>query len=137
MLGHHGHASETVFRWQADDGPLIVVFRSSLPSSIKKNTKTPVKVGTPLTKWSGSGHAILIVYFLFQLIASFFKHTKMESSPQETPRRRDKRRSLVQGQVDLKRECLLAMIGQIDSQSTPLYLQKQLLHIFALLNNKV
>ena len=32
MLGHHRNASETPFRWRADDGPLIVVFRSSLPS---------------------------------------------------------------------------------------------------------
>ena len=60
-----------------------------------------------------------------------------ESSPHKSPRKKDKRKSTGQGQVDPKRECLLAMIGQIDSQSTPLYVQKQLLHIFALLNNKV
>ena len=33
-LGHHRHASETPlqgFRWRADDGPLLVIFGSSLP----------------------------------------------------------------------------------------------------------
>ena len=35
-----------------DDGPLIVVLESSLPSSAKKI----VKVGPPLTKLSGSAH---------------------------------------------------------------------------------
>ena len=40
-----------VFRWRANDDPHIVVFGSSLPSSIKK--KNVVKVG-PL---SGSAHA--------------------------------------------------------------------------------
>ena len=33
-LGHHRHASETPFksfRWWADDGPLLVIFGSSLP----------------------------------------------------------------------------------------------------------
>ena len=34
------------FPWQADDGPLIVVWGSSLPSSTKNNV---VKVGPPLT----------------------------------------------------------------------------------------
>ena len=29
-LGNHRHASET-FRWRADDGPLLVIFGSSLP----------------------------------------------------------------------------------------------------------
>ena len=45
-------------RWRADGGPLLLVFESSLPSSIKK-TKTNsnvVKVGPPLTKLSGSAH---------------------------------------------------------------------------------
>ena len=32
------------FRWRADDGPPIVVFESSLPSS----TKNAVKVGPPM-----------------------------------------------------------------------------------------
>ena len=32
MLGHHGPASETPFRWRADDGPLIVVKKTLAPS---------------------------------------------------------------------------------------------------------
>ena len=40
------------FRWRADDGPLTVVFESSLSSS----TKNIVKVGPPLAKLSGSAH---------------------------------------------------------------------------------
>ena len=39
------------FRWRANDGPLIVVFGSSLPHQIKN-----VKVGPPLTKLSGFAH---------------------------------------------------------------------------------
>ena len=54
MLGHHLMA----FRWRADDGPLIGVLGSSLPSSTKK--KNVVKVGSPLTKLSGSAHVILL-----------------------------------------------------------------------------
>ena len=41
------------FRWWADDGQLIVVLGSSLPSSAKK---TIVKVGPPQTKLSGPAH---------------------------------------------------------------------------------
>ena len=33
MLGHHRHASETPFPWQAVADPLLVVFGSFLPSS--------------------------------------------------------------------------------------------------------
>ena len=33
ILGHNRHASETPFRWQAEDGPLIVVFENSSPSN--------------------------------------------------------------------------------------------------------
>ena len=57
MLGIHRHASETplmAFRWRADDGPLKVGLGSSLPlppSTLKTNV---VKVGSPLTKLSGS-----------------------------------------------------------------------------------
>ena len=40
-MKHHLNA----FRWRADDGPLIVVFGSSLLSSTKK------KVGPPLKKF--------------------------------------------------------------------------------------
>ena len=44
------------FRWRADDGLLIVVLGSSLPSSTRK--KNNVKIGPPLTKLSGSAHDI-------------------------------------------------------------------------------
>ena len=40
------------FHWRADDGPLLVVLGSSLPSSTKKRQSW-----TPLTKLSGSAHA--------------------------------------------------------------------------------
>ena len=46
-------------RWWADDGPLIVVFGSSQPSTTKIKEKNVVKVGAPLTKFSGSAHACL------------------------------------------------------------------------------
>ena len=35
MLGHHRPASDR-FRWRADDGPFIVIFGSSIPSSTGK-----------------------------------------------------------------------------------------------------
>ena len=51
------------FRWRADNGPLIVAFGSSLPSSTnpppKKNEKKQKKRRQrwiPLTKNSGSAH---------------------------------------------------------------------------------
>ena len=53
------------FRWRADDGPLTVVFGSSHPSSTKKTTKKNVKVGPPLTKFSGSAH---VAYYIKQAI---------------------------------------------------------------------
>ena len=46
-----------LFCWRADDGPLIVVFGSSLPSSNQKKKKK-VKVGPLLTKLSGSAHGL-------------------------------------------------------------------------------
>ena len=52
MLNHHRAASETQF----NDGPLMVVIGSPLPSSTKKNV---VRVGPPLTKLSGFVHGIL------------------------------------------------------------------------------
>ena len=40
MLGPHWHASEMAFCLQANDGPLLVVFEPSLPSSTKtKNVR--------------------------------------------------------------------------------------------------
>ena len=44
------------FRWQADDGPLIVVFESFLPSSTKKKKKKRYQKWTPLAKLFGSAH---------------------------------------------------------------------------------
>ena len=60
MFGHHWNASETpfkiemAFRWRANDGPLIAVFGSYIPSSTKK--KNVIKFAPPLTKLSGSTH---------------------------------------------------------------------------------
>ena len=45
------------FRWLANDGPLIVAFEYSLPSTTKKRKKkNVVKAGPPLTKHSRSSH---------------------------------------------------------------------------------
>ena len=44
------------FRWRVDDGPLKVGLGSSLPSSTLKTNV--VKVGSPLTKLSGSAHEL-------------------------------------------------------------------------------
>ena len=48
------NAIKMAFRWRADGGPRIVLFGSTHPSSAKKSV---VKVGPPLTKFSGSAHA--------------------------------------------------------------------------------
>ena len=59
MLGNHRHASETplmAFRWRTDNGPLKVGHGSSLPPSTLKTDV--VKVGSPLTKLSGSVHEL-------------------------------------------------------------------------------
>ena len=40
------------FRWRVDDGPVLVLLGTILPSSTKK----VVKFGPPLTKLSGSAH---------------------------------------------------------------------------------
>ena len=50
---HQRNAIKMAFHWRADDGPLIVVIGSSLPSSPNKKSQswTP-----PLTKLSGSAH---------------------------------------------------------------------------------
>ena len=51
------HSSiEMAFRWLADDGSLIVVFGSSLPSSTKKH----VKIKPTLKNLSGSAHAVVV-----------------------------------------------------------------------------
>ena len=55
MLDHHRHASET----PNDDGSLIVVFGSSLPSSTKNQKQKTRQIGPTLTKRSGSAHAVL------------------------------------------------------------------------------
>ena len=44
------------FRWRANDGKLIMVFGSFLPSSTKEKNNV-VTVGPPLTNLSGSTHA--------------------------------------------------------------------------------
>ena len=49
------------FCWRADEGPLIVVFGSSLPSS--NNKKNVVEVGPPLTKLPVSAHVLGIFPF--------------------------------------------------------------------------
>ena len=45
------------FRWRANDGPLLVLFGSSLPSSKRNKKNNIVRVGPPLAKLSGSVHA--------------------------------------------------------------------------------
>ena len=49
-----GDAIEMVFRWRADDDPLIVVFGSSHPSSTKNNRQS----WTPSDKIYGSVHVL-------------------------------------------------------------------------------
>ena len=46
------------FRWRADDGPLIVLFGPTHSSSTKKRKKNVIKVGPPLTKFSGTAHEV-------------------------------------------------------------------------------
>ena len=50
------------FRWRADDGPIKAVFGSSIPPSTNKKKKKKKKIGPPLTKLSGSAHAMLMFY---------------------------------------------------------------------------
>ena len=70
-LARQQNAIKMVFRWRTDDGPFIVVFGSSLPSSTKK----PVKVGPPLSILSGSAHELYWVYTHLGLVyePSIFK----------------------------------------------------------------
>ena len=51
---------EMAFCWQSDDGPFIVLFGSSMPSSPKEN----IKFGPPLTKLSGSAHVLCLTDIL-------------------------------------------------------------------------
>ena len=45
------------FRWRADDGPILAVFGSSLPSLTEE--KNAVRVVPPLTTLSGSAHGCI------------------------------------------------------------------------------
>ena len=60
MFGNYRPVSEgpLAFPWRPDDGPLILAFGSSLPHQLKKYV---VKVGHPLTKFSGSGYVSMSV----------------------------------------------------------------------------
>ena len=60
-----------VFRWWADDGPYIVTFGSSIPSSKKQQQKNIIKFGQPLTKNSGSVH----VFWLRNMKFNFLSNT--------------------------------------------------------------
>ena len=51
ILARQRNAIKIAFRWWADDGPILLVFGST------HQIKTPVKVGPPLKKLSGSAHA--------------------------------------------------------------------------------
>ena len=56
MLGHHQHTSEMPFKWRFAGGPMVLAYSGIWifpPLIIKKNV---VKVGPPLTKFSGSEH---------------------------------------------------------------------------------
>ena len=46
------------FRWQADDGPLIMAFDHFFPHQLEKTTEKTLSnlFGPPLTKFSGSAH---------------------------------------------------------------------------------
>ena len=70
MLGHHLHASEMPFKWCFSGWPMMARLWWYLdPSPIKlkktkqknkqtiRKTNKNIKVGPPLTKLSGSGHA--------------------------------------------------------------------------------
>ena len=66
MFGNNRPAGETpfrwrnkAFRWRANDGPLLVLFESSLSSSDQK--KNVVRDGPPLVKLTGSAHALDLV----------------------------------------------------------------------------
>ena len=58
--------SETPFCWWADNGPFLVLYRSSvLPSSTKKNKqKQRCLSWTPMSKLSGLAHVLYLLHFL-------------------------------------------------------------------------
>ena len=57
MLGHYRPTSQTVFKWRADDGPLLVLIGSSFHSSKKQKQKN-IGVGPPLAKLSESTQGV-------------------------------------------------------------------------------
>ena len=75
MLGHHRPASEKAikmaFCWRADDGPLLVVFRSLTTKSPKKTQSW-----TPSEKLSGSAHVYLQKYKMLQSTFTMEENTK-------------------------------------------------------------
>ena len=58
------NAIKMAFRWRADEGPLVLVFGFSLPSSTKKiiikKGLSRFLDGLPLTKPSGSAHVLFL-----------------------------------------------------------------------------
>ena len=63
------------FRWRPNDGPLILAFGSSLPHKLKKKV---VKVGPPLTKFSGSGHDC--AHNIFKILCTLLKTEQIQIS---------------------------------------------------------
>ena len=55
------NGSETAFRWWTDDGPLLVLYGSSVLSS-PHQFKNSSRVGPPLTKHSGSDSNVMRSY---------------------------------------------------------------------------
>ena len=69
------------FHWRADDGLFIAVFGSYSPSSTKKKThkkqnkKNVIKFGPPVTKLSGSAHAVIHIFkTLLYIYSIYFLH---------------------------------------------------------------
>ena len=60
MLGNYRHANETPFKWRFAGGPMMARLKWCLNRSSPHHLKKAVKVGAPLTKLSGSAHAIYI-----------------------------------------------------------------------------
>ena len=70
------------FRWRADDGPFIAVFRSSILSSTKK--KNAIKSGPPLTKLSGSAHGMVdFCTYVKDNIVNYLKLSNLYDAPYE------------------------------------------------------